>query len=57
MSVALSTSRGLTFIIPGYEVSVFASSVVPETTVTTQCNLGNNLYGVYGSFQNIVPKG
>jgi hypothetical protein len=42
---------------PGYEVSVFASSVVPGDSSDLHNALpGNNLYGVYGSFQNIVPK-
>jgi hypothetical protein len=42
---------------PGYEVSVFASSVVPgENTDLHNALPGNNMYGVYGSFQNIVPK-
>jgi Alginate export len=40
-----------------YQVSVFASSVVPgENTDLHNALPGNNLYGVYGSFQNIVPK-
>jgi alginate export protein len=43
---------------PGYEISVFASSVVPgENTDLHNALPGNNLYGVYGSFQNIVPQG
>jgi hypothetical protein len=42
---------------PGYGVSVFASSVVPGDNSDLHNALpGNNLYGVYGSFQNIVPK-
>ena len=42
---------------PGYEVSVFASSVVPgENTDLHNALPGNNLYGVYASLQNIVPK-
>ena len=42
---------------PGYKVSVFASSVVPEDNSDLHNAIpGNNLYGVYGSFQNIVPK-
>jgi len=42
---------------PGYIVSVFASSVVPgENTDLHNALPGNNMYGVYGSFQNIVPK-
>ena len=40
---------------PGYKVSVFASSVVPgESSDLHNALPGNNLYGVYGSFQNIV---
>jgi hypothetical protein len=42
---------------PGYEVSVFASSVVPGDSSDLHNALpGNNMYGVYGSFQNIAPK-
>ena len=42
---------------PGYLVSVFAFSVVPgENTDVHNALPGNNMYGVYGSFQNIVPK-
>jgi len=42
---------------PGYNVSVFASSVVPGDNSDLHNALpGNKLYGVYGSFQNIVPK-
>ncbi len=42
---------------PGYKVSVFASSVVPGDNSDIHNALpGNNLYGVYGAFQNIVPK-
>jgi alginate export protein len=42
---------------PGYIVSVFASSVVPGDGSYLHGTLpGNNLYAVYGSFQNIVPK-
>jgi Alginate export len=42
---------------PDYKVSVFASSVVPgENTDLHNALPGNNLYGIYGSFQNIVPK-
>src|SRR5579862_1821892 len=42
---------------PGFKVSVFASSVVPgENTDVHNALPGNNMYGVYGSFQNIVPK-
>jgi hypothetical protein len=42
---------------PGYEVSVFASSVVPgDNTDLHNAIPGNNLYGVYGSFHNIIPQ-
>ena len=42
---------------PDFLVSVFASSVVPgENTDVHNALPGNNVYGVYGSFQNIVPK-
>jgi hypothetical protein len=42
---------------PGYMVSVFASSVVPGDNSDLHNGLpGNNLYGIYGSFQNIVRK-
>ncbi|HWO35988.1 MAG TPA: alginate export family protein [Candidatus Acidoferrum sp.] len=42
---------------PGYEVSVFASSVVPGDNSDLHNALpANNMYGVYGSFRNIVPK-
>jgi hypothetical protein len=42
---------------PGYKVSVFATSVVPGDNSDLHNALpGNNLYGVYGSFQNIVPQ-
>jgi hypothetical protein len=42
---------------PGYGVSVFASSVVPgDNTDLHNALPGNNLYGVYGSFENVVPK-
>jgi hypothetical protein len=38
-------------------VSLFASSVVPGDSKDLHNALpGNNLYGVYGSFKNIVPK-
>jgi hypothetical protein len=43
---------------PGYQVSVFASSVVPgSSTYLHRALPGNNFYGVYGSFNNIVPNG
>ena len=39
------------------KVSVFASSVVPGESVDLHNALPrNNLYGVYGSFQNTIPK-
>ena len=42
---------------PGYKVSVFASSVVPgDNTDLHKALAGNNLYGVYGSFQNIISN-
>jgi len=42
---------------PGYSVSVFASSVVPgDNTDLHNALPGNNLHGVYGSLQNIVPR-
>src|SRR6266404_7385142 len=42
---------------PGYEVSVFASSVVPGSNNDIHNAIpGNNLYGIYGSFKNIVPR-
>jgi hypothetical protein len=40
-----------------YKVSVFAASVVPGDNNDLHNALpGNNLYGVYGSVQNIIPK-
>ncbi len=43
---------------PRYQVSVFASSVVPgSSTYLHRAIPGNNFYGVYGSFNNIVPNG
>src|SRR4029077_2740496 len=42
---------------PGYDVSVFGSSVVPgSNTFLHRAIPGNNFYGVYGSFKNIVPR-
>jgi hypothetical protein len=42
---------------PGYLVSMFASAVVPGDSAELHNALaGDNMYGVYGSFQNIVPK-
>jgi hypothetical protein len=41
----------------GYQVSLFASSVVTEVDGAMDHHLqGNNLYGVYGSFKNAIPK-
>src|SRR5216683_6741440 len=40
-----------------YKVSVFAASVVPgENNDLHNALPGNNLYGVYGSFERIIPK-
>jgi hypothetical protein len=40
-----------------YKVSLFASSVVIEVDGAMDHHLaGNNLYGVYGSFKNAIPK-
>jgi len=42
---------------PGYDVSVFGSSVVPgSNTFLHRAIPGNNFYGVYGSFHNIIPR-
>src|SRR5260370_25396089 len=42
---------------PGYEVAVFASSVVPgSNTYLHRAIPGNNFSGIYGSFQNIIPR-
>lgn len=42
---------------PGYVVSLFASSVVPgDNAYLHNAVPGSNLYGVYGSFENLVPK-
>jgi hypothetical protein len=42
---------------PGYQVTVFASSVVPgSNTYLHRALPGNNFYGVYGSFKNIIPR-
>jgi hypothetical protein len=42
---------------PAYVVSVFAAAVVPgDNTYLHNAFPGNNLFGIYGSFQNIVPK-
>ena len=41
----------------GYKVSIFASSVVPGDNNNLHNALpDNNLYGIYGSFRNFVPK-
>ena len=41
----------------GYNVSVFGSSVVPgDNTDLHNAIPGNNLYGVYGTFQNIISS-
>ena len=41
----------------GYHVAVFASSVVPGSNAYLHRAIpGNNLYGIYGSFKNIVPR-
>jgi hypothetical protein len=43
---------------PDFKVNIFASSVVPGDNSDLHNALpGNNFYGVYGSFKNIVPKG
>jgi hypothetical protein len=40
-----------------YKVSVFAASVVPgDNSDLHNAFPGNNLYGVYGSLENIIPK-
>src|ERR1700737_2469194 len=42
---------------PGFQVAVFASSVVPgSSTYLHRAIPGNNLYGIYGSFKNIIPR-
>src|SRR5712671_4269708 len=42
---------------PGYEVAIFASSVVPgSNTFLHRAIPGNNFYGIYGSFHNIIPR-
>jgi hypothetical protein len=42
---------------PGFLMSVFVSSVVPGDNAYVHNALpGNNFYGVYGSFKNLVPK-
>jgi len=43
---------------PGYEVAVFGSSVVPGSNTRLHRAIpGNNFYGIYGSFKNIIPRG
>ena len=40
----------------GYKVSIFASAVVPGDSAELHSVLpGNNLYGIYASFQNFIP--
>ena len=42
---------------PGYQVAVFASSVVPGGNAFLHRAIpGNNFYGIYGSFKNVVPR-
>jgi hypothetical protein len=42
---------------PGYDVAIFASSVVPGSNTDLHNALpGNNLYGAYASLKNIVPR-
>ncbi len=42
---------------PGYEVAIFGSSVVPgSNTFLHRAIPGNNFYGIYGSFKNIIPR-
>jgi hypothetical protein len=42
---------------PGYQVAVFASSVVPgSNTYLHRAIPGNNFYGIYGSLTNIIPR-
>jgi hypothetical protein len=41
----------------GYEVAVFASSVVPgSNTYLHRAIPGNSFYGIYGSFNDIIPR-
>jgi len=41
----------------GYEVSIFGSSVVPGSNTDLHNALpGNNLYGVYASLKNVIPR-
>jgi hypothetical protein len=42
---------------PGYQVAIFASSVVPgSNTFLHRAIPGNNFYGIYGSLKNIIPR-
>jgi Alginate export len=42
---------------PGYRVAIFASSVVPGSNAFLHRALpGNNFYGVYGSFNDVIPR-
>ncbi len=42
---------------PGFDVAVFGSSVVPDSnTFLHRAIPGNNFYGIYGSFKNIIPR-
>src|SRR6202158_1404568 len=42
---------------PEYQVAIFGSSVVPgSNTFLHRAIPGNNFYGVYGSFKNIIPR-
>jgi hypothetical protein len=41
----------------GYDVSIFGSSVVPGSNTFLHRPIpGNNLYGIYGSFKNIIAR-
>jgi Alginate export len=41
---------------PGYEVAILGSSVVPgSNSFLHRAIPGNNFYGIYGSFKNIIP--
>ena len=42
---------------PGYTVAIFGSSVVPGSNAFLHEAIpGDNLYGIYTSFQNVVPR-
>lgn len=42
---------------PGYEVAIFGSSVVPgSNSFLHEAIQGNNFYGIYTSFQNVIPR-